>query len=823
MYSNHELINLRSNDTIQSQRALAQAKHDPQPAPSLHSLLYGSEAPDNLKQSPHVLARALCGDLYHLDALLQQCTPFELLNSLGSDNKIWLDHLVAEVEGVAKEEEEEEVKKSEQSLLNQLLSEQSTTLNLALEGYVKSAYTRVKSKIDAETTSALCAKALFTRAILGRMAFELSSECMAEGAFLYGFWLTTLPYHANTELDVTLEPRQSRQAFNTVLGKNATPAFLFHSFYYSDAGNTTFAALEQVHRRSGVYWMRLAQNLTLDTYPELKALDHALTTKDAEQLIPLEYYHRHFMVDANSEGNQVDTLFPTRSWWSDNFNYLFSTELPAEFPNSLKSYQLSVYFKLLMSDPLLSTAARKECLSKVESFTDPRFEWVKDSSLLPLSRWTNEINRFHKKPFALELHHMFYPLITQSASGGLRLIKEQILCYLRDGKIGSIKINQDESPAYVASLMLRNLELKAGDKSTSAEEQPIIKTHLEPLYRRLDTLMDVEAQYQKNRKQNFEEALGRYIESFINAGLSSNTTKLQPRNEFRKSGQAIESVNAKKTSVSNILYSLAFDSNVLELVSFLHPASAGAILATKAIAKGVSSGSIKDIAEATMDAISTDKETKDAILESTGFFDDDVKWFNKNSKWLECFPFASELLKFYNQCTTWNKDKSYKLTSSLNGMAHLTDMLNSVSPGSCMAMSGVVTQALHNYYLPETKLLSTKSQQLFADAIAHALLGGLVVRQKLKKTSSIGKGNDKLYDVLHECIKVHGKHILALAPPLLKNDGKTITATQIVNSPDLTLAQKPIYPGIQQFGIFKADDAPTTNQKSATQQFISCC
>lgn len=180
-------------------------------------------------------------------------------------------------------------------------------------------------------------------------------------------------------------------------------------------------------------------------------------------------------------------------------------------------------------------------------------------------------------------------------------------------------------------------------------------------------------------------------------------------------------------------------------------------------------------------------------------------------------------MKFYNQCTTWNKDKSYKLTSSINGMAHLADMLNSVRPGSCMAMSGVVTQALHNYYLPATKQLSTKSQQLFADAIAHALLGGLVVRHKLNKPSSIGKGNDKLYDILHECIKVHGKHILALAPPLLKNDGKTITATEIVNSPVLTLAQKPIYPGIQQFGLFKADDAPTTHQKSTTQQFINCC
>ncbi|WP_298627427.1 hypothetical protein [uncultured Legionella sp.] len=819
MYSNHELINLRSNDTIQSQRALAQAKHDPQSAPSLHNLLYGTEAPGNLKHSQHVLARALCGDLYHLDALLQQCTPLELLGSLGSDNKIWIDHLEAEKEDVAKQEE-----KSERSILDQLLSGKSTTLNLDLEDFVKSAYTKVKSNIDSGTTSALCAKVLFTRAILGRVAFELSGKCMAEGAFLYGFWLTTLPYHASTELDVTLEPRQSQQAFNTVLGKNSTPAFLFHSFYYSDAGNATFAALEQVHRRSGVYWMRLAQNLTLDSYPELKALNKALgTTKNGQQLMPLEYYHRHFMDNENSEGNHVDTLFPERDWWSDNFNYLFSIELPAEFPNSLKSYQLSVYFKLLMSDPLLSTAARKKCLSTVESFTDPRFEWVKDSSLLPLSRWTHEIDRFHKKPFALELHHMFYPLITQSASGGLRIIKEQILRYLRDGKIDTIKINQDESPAYVASLMLRNLELKALDKSTSAEEQPLIKAHLEPLYRRLDTLMDIEAQYQINRKQDFEEALGRYIESFINAGLSSNTSKLQPRNEFRKSGQAIELANAKKTSVNNILYSLAFDSNILELVSFLAPASAGAILATKAIAKGISSGYITDIAKATMEAISTDKETTDTILESTGLLDEDIAWVNKNSKWLECFPYASELLKFYNQCTTWNKDKSYKLTSNINGMAHLADMLNSVSPGSCMAMSGVVTQALHNHYLPLTKLLSTKSQQLFADAIAHALLGGLVVRHKLNKPSSIGKGSDKLYDILHECIKVHGKHILALAPPLLKNDGKTITATKIVNSPELTLTQKPISPGIQQFGMFKADDAPTTHQKSTTQQFINCC
>lgn len=728
-------------------------------------------------------------------------------DSFGSDSSVWKRHLKKATE-------------DEREILEKLIAEESKKINLEyLETVVKSFYDSVKEAIEEGETLSLSITGFFSYAILGRLAFELRSDCMADGAFLYGLWLTMLPYHASTELDVTLEPRQSRQTFDEVLGKNSMPAFIFHTFYYSGAGNTTFAMLERVHRRSGMYWMRLAKNLALDSYPTLKYLDRALgLTDDGEQLTPLEYYHRHFLDDTNSNGEHVKNLFPKRDTRRD-FDYLLLTELPTEFPISLKSYQLSVYFKLLMSDPHLSSATRKECLRTIESFSDPRFEWVKSSSLLPLTRWTTEIHRFHKKPFALELHHMFYPLITQSASGVLGRMKEHILRYLRDGKIGTIKVDAEESSEYVASLMLRNLEFLAIPASN--EELPVIAAQLKPLSKRLDTLINVEAKYQSNRTQNFKQSLGRYIQGFIIAAIVGDTTKLQLREQFRKPGQPIELVDAKKSSLSKTLYSIAFDSNILELISFAYPGAAGAILTLIAVSKGISAGSVEDTVTAVIDHLPIDEEVSETIKELSKFTDIDVKWFNKNSKWLEHFPYASDLLNFYKQCTSWSKDKSYKLSTSINGMAYLNDMLNSVRPGGSFLLSEEITQTLHSHYLTDTEKLSLKSQQLFADAIAHAILGGLIARHKQNKSPILEEGSDKLYDILHECINVHGNHILALAPPLLSKDGTTTTAKDIVKLSNLRLAKKQIISAIEQLGMFKP--APVNlQQESADQQLTNC-
>jgi hypothetical protein len=89
MYSNHEFIKQSDNDTVRSQRALAQAKRAPLLAPSLYRQIYRAEAPDILKQSSDILARALCGDLYHLDTLLHQHELKDLLDSFGSDSRVW--------------------------------------------------------------------------------------------------------------------------------------------------------------------------------------------------------------------------------------------------------------------------------------------------------------------------------------------------------------------------------------------------------------------------------------------------------------------------------------------------------------------------------------------------------------------------------------------------------------------------------------------------------------------------------------------------------------------------------------------------------------
>ncbi|MBL7479707.1 hypothetical protein [Legionella bononiensis] len=815
MYSNHEFIKQRDNDTLRARRALAQAKHNREPAPSVHRLLYGTEAPEVLNQSSDVLARILCGDLYHLDAVLNQCEQTELQDSFGPDGTVWQELLNA-------------VAETEKGILNELTEEDSKQLNIKhLEQSVKSIYKIVNKFIGEGVIPPLSKTGFFSYAILGRLAFELRSDRMAEGAFLYGLWLTTLPYHTSSDLDVTLEPRHSREAFARVLGKTSTPAFLFHSFYYSDAGKTTMAALEPVHRRSGLYWMRLAKNLDLAPYPVLENLDLALgAIKDGDQiipkaggqLIPLECYHRHFLDDANSQGSYVDKLFPTRAWWSDNFNYLFSTELPAEFPSSLKSYQLSVYFKLLISDPHLSPATRKECLIRIESISDPRYEWVKSSSLLPLSRWTSEITRFHKKPFALELHQMFYPLMTQRASGIFARMKEHLLRYVREGKIGNIKVHPEESPAYAATLMLRSLEFMA--KDASVEELPLIKAQLEPLSDRIDYLMIVETSHKRNCTLTFNQALGRYIQSFIHAGISADTLKLHLRDKFRKPGQPIELVHGKKSKLSNILYSLAFDSNVLELISYVYPGATEAVSVIKAVADGISSGSIEQSIKPGIDQLPIDETTKTTVLDTVSFADANFEWVNENSVWLKQFPFAAELLKFYKQCTTWNKDKEYKLAGKEDGMVYLNEMLNSARPASSYKIGERFTRAMHHHYLGWIEKLSPHSQQLFAEAVAHALLGGLIVRHKLKKTSFVEEGSNELFEELHQCISVHGKSILALSPPLLTKDGSTITATEIVMSLSSTVMLKPRYPALDH-GIFKS--APVAIQQESTSQQLTNC
>lgn len=231
-----------------------------------------------------MLARALCGDLYRLDALLHHSDLNELLDSFSSDSTLWREHL-------------KEATTTEKKVLKQLIMKKSNQLNTqVLEGFIKSSYASIEKAIGEGVAPPVSTTGLFSYAILGRLAFELHSGCMAEGAFLYGLWLTTQPHHATTELDVTLESRQSRNAFDSVWGKNFTPAFFFHSVYSPDAVNTTFSSLEQVHRRSGLYWMRLAKNLGLTPYPNLNVLDQALdrtidVTPKKERLIPINHYH----------------------------------------------------------------------------------------------------------------------------------------------------------------------------------------------------------------------------------------------------------------------------------------------------------------------------------------------------------------------------------------------------------------------------------------------------------------------------------------------------------------------------------------------------
>lgn len=777
MYSKHEIIKYRSNDTNKAYRQLMSAKRNSEPAPSLLFMLYGTEAPSSLQQSEHVLARALCGDLYQLDALLHTCEKKDLLSSFVSGKALWEKHLG---------EIDENLKKS----LNELFKE----CNLeSLDNFVQASYDKIKPTKEDSEAPALTKTDLFTMAILGRIAFELRSQKMAEGGVVYGYWLTTLPYHASNELDVTLEPRHSRQNFDKVFGKSSTPAFLFHSFYNSGSANNTFSILERIHRRSGFYWMRLSKMLGLSPYETLENLDRSLgLAKNGEALIPLEYYHRHFLDKDNSSGKHIGKLFPGRDYFWDYFNYMVSMELPAEFPNSLKSYQLSVYFKLLMSDPHLSPKMRKECLERIQPFTESRFEWVKSSSLLPLRRWTSEISAHHNKPFALELQQMFRPVLNQSNKGVFKDLEKSIRRYLSTAKIGNIKINREESAAYVASLMLRNLELLA--LKASSEEMDRIKVLLEPLSRRVDALMNAEEHYQINSNQNFEETFGAYIEAFVTTGVMSITTKLHLREGLRKFGQPIELVGTKKKSFSNIIYSLAFDSCVLELTSYFLPVLGPGIVGIKTMSKAISDGSVEDILKQVLEIISIDENDEKIILESAKSIDESVKWFEKNKKWMEYFPYTSDLLKFCKRCISWDNDNHYKLATHIQGIAHLHSMLNSALPGRSMEVRGGIIQAFHNHYFDAISNLSYKSQQLFAEAIAHAMLGGLIVRHTNQISSHIGKGSDKVYDILQECIQIHGAHILALAPPLLRKDGRTITAKEIVQSSSKTLEQKPIYP-----------------------------
>lgn len=835
MYSNHEFISEKTNDTFVARRMLAQAKHNHETAPSLYYLLFGEEAPDTLKQSSGILARILCGDLYYLDSVLYQCEPQELLDSFNSEYALWNEYLQIVTE--KKAHSSSQVGGSEgdtQSPLQEVGSEGNTIkssqretserpkINLELlESGIKEHYKTVKKSIKRGDLTCFNTKNLFGYALLGRVAFELRSAYMAKGAFLYGLWLTTLPYHADATLDVTLEPRHKSKAFDKVLGKSAIPAFLFHSFYYSDAGKFTMEALEPIHRRSGFYWMRIAKNLGLASFPPLAALEQALrTTTGGKGLLPLEYYHRHFLDTANSNGSNVKTLFPEPVFWEDSLGFLLSTELPAEFPRSLKSYQLSIYFKLLLSDPHLSVRTRKECLIKIEPFYDPRFEWVKSSSLLPLTRWTSEIARFQKKPFALELHQMFYPLITQSASGRLVRMKEHIVRYLHEGKIGNLRVHEDESPAYVASLMLRSLEFMA--KNASEEEQPLIKAKLTPLSNRIDFLMNTAEPRERKDNLTFEQAFGDHIYSFVITASMGNTTKLNLRDEFRKPGQPIELTNSKKSKFSSLLYSMAFDSNVLELISYVYPGAMDVVMAVKAVAEGIASGSVEESIQPVFDQIPIDEETGKSILDSAKLIDADVEWLNQNSNWLKHFPYAADLLKFYKQCTTWDTNKGYKLPSNVNGMVYLYEMLNTFRPADGLKVARRLTLAIDNHYIHWTKQLSPKSQYLFADAVAHALLGGLIVRHKMTNSSRVEVGSPELFEELHQCIAVHGKSILALAPPLLKIDGSTITATDIVNSSSSTYMQSPQYPALDHFGIFKS--APITREiKPSAHQLKRCC
>ncbi|KTD37372.1 hypothetical protein Lmor_0564 [Legionella moravica] len=356
--------------------------------------------------------------------------------------------------------------------------------------------------------------------------------------------------------------------------------------------------------------------------------------------------------------------------------------------------------------------------------------------------------------------------------------------------------------------MLRSLEFMARD--ALEEEQPLIKAKLTPLSNGIDLLINTEIQREKKYNMTFKQAFGLHVQRFIFTAIKHNLTKLNWLDEFRKSGQLIKLTSSNNSKSSSLLFGMAFDSNVLELINYVSPSAMDGVMAVKATAERVASSSIDESIKPVLEQVPIDEETGKSIPDSVKSIDADVEWLNQNSNWSKHFPYAADLLKFYKQCTTGDSNTGYKLPSNVNGMAYLYEMLNSFRPADSLTVVERLTWAIANHYIHWTKQLSPKSQYLFADAVAHALLGGLIVRHKMTRSSIVEVGSPELFEELHRCIAVHGKSILALAPPLLTIDGSIITAADIVNSSSSTYMQSPQYPALDHFGMFKS--APITRE-----------